>query len=171
MNGKNVVSKPGTSPRPPQRYVVALLVGLAAALGVAIIVAAAVVPIVSIQDAPTTSVILPGNTPAPSPSGTSMPLKAGPRVTLLAHDGVAALGLAAIPLVVTLVVGLLLWYATLRGSSPAVYTSWVLAIILTLVAVVGFVTFLIGVVVIPVGVLLIVACAQTGQALPRSHGR
>jgi hypothetical protein len=170
MDATSDVPEPGASPRSPQRYIGVLLAGIAAALGVGILVAAAVVPVVTPQSAPATSTILPGNTPTPSPPGAPS-LTALPRVTLLAHDGAAALGLAAIPVLAAFVVVLLLWYAAVHGSSMAVYTSWVLAVVLTLAAVVGFVTILIGVVVIPVGVLLIIACTQTGQARPRPHGR
>lgn len=89
-------------------------------------------------------------------------MTAQPRVTLVAHDGAGVLGLASIPLVVALGVGLLLWYAVQRGSRPAVSAAWVLAVLLTVGGVVGFVTFLIGVVVIPVGVLLMIGCWQAG---------
>jgi hypothetical protein len=168
MNAAQAVENPGASPRAPQNNVSALLVGLAASVGVAIVVAAAVVPIVTIQSPAATSVILPGNTPSSSPPATApaTSMTADPRVTLLAHDGVAALGLAAIPLVVALIVGLLLRHATRRGSRPAAYAGWALAIILTLVALVGFVTIVIGAAVIPVGVLLILACTQRERPKP-----
>ncbi|MFL6116911.1 MAG: hypothetical protein ACJ786_37005 [Catenulispora sp.] len=146
------------------------LVSLAAASGAAILVAAAVVPVVTVQSPPTTAVAPSGDMPVPSPSG-PLVLTAQPRVTLVAHDGVAVLGLAAIPLVVALGVGLLLWYAVRRGSRPALLTAWVLAVALAVAAVVGFVTFLIGVVVIPVGALLIAACARTAPGAPRTSGR
>jgi hypothetical protein len=140
MNAAQAVENPGASPRAPQNNVSALLVGLAASVGVAIVVAAAVVPIVTIQSPAATSVILPGNTPSSSPP--------------------------AIPLVVALIVGLLLRHATRRGSRPAAYAGWALAIILTLVALVGFVTIVIGAAVIPVGVLLILACTQRERPKP-----
>ncbi|WP_370366410.1 hypothetical protein [Catenulispora sp. GP43] len=89
----------------------------------------------------------------------------------MAHDGIAVLGLAAIPLVVALGVGLLLWFAVRRGSRPAALAAWTLAIALTAVAVVGFVTILIGVVVIPVGVLLIIACTRVASVNPRAPGQ
>ena len=140
---------------------------IAAVLGAAVLLAAAVVPVVTVQSSPATSVAPSGSTPASTPSGSPV-FTAQPRVTLVAHDGVAVLGLAAIPLVVALGVVLLLWYAVRRGSRPAASTAWVLAVLLTAVAVVGFVTILIGVVVVPVGVLLIVGCAQTTSAMASS---
>lgn len=159
MNAESALSYPGATSRRPQPHVVAWLVGVAAALGAVIVVAAAVVPIVTLQDAPTTVTLQPGEVPLPSPSAAPV-LRSRPRVTLLTHDGLASLGLAAIPLAVALGVGLLLWHVYRRGSRAAALAAWTFAIALTAAGVVGFVTILIGVVVIPVGALLIAACAQ-----------
>ncbi|MBS2535723.1 hypothetical protein KGQ20_23455 [Catenulispora sp. NF23] len=165
MNTANVVSYPGVAGPLPQPHVRAWLVGSATAVGALIPLAAALVPVVTLQSPPTTSTVQPGDVPPATPPVAPV-FRAAPRVTLLSHDGVAALGLAAIPLVVALGVGLLLWHAVRRGSRPAALAAWTLAIALTAAGVVGFVTFLIGLVVIPVGVFLIVACAQPAS-VPR----
>ena len=161
VNADKAISSPGATGGSPQGRLGVLLAGLAAALGAAIVVAAAVVPVVTLQSAPATSVVTAGDPGLPPQAGASM-MTAQPRVTLMAHDGAGVLGLASIPLVVALGVGLLLWYAVQRGSRPAVSAAWVLAVLLTVGGVVGFVTFLIGVVVIPVGVLLMIGCWQAG---------
>ncbi|ACU73142.1 hypothetical protein Caci_4278 [Catenulispora acidiphila DSM 44928] len=171
MGFDSAVPYPGVTGSRPQVRVDLLLAGIAAAVGAAIVVAAAVVPVVTLQSPPAIATASAGYTATPTPSSPPV-MKAQPRVTLLAHDGFAALGLAAIPLVVALGVGLLLWYAGPRGSRPATSTAWVLAVVLTAAAVVGFVTILIGVVAIPVGVLLILACTQItsrGSGSPASR--
>ncbi|MEY9929839.1 hypothetical protein ABH926_004479 [Catenulispora sp. GP43] len=84
-----------------------------------------------------------------------------PRVTLLTHDGASALGIAAIPLLAAIIVGVLLYRGILADSRNARAAAWSLSAVLTAAGVVGFVTILIGVVVVPVGVLLLVACGQT----------
>jgi hypothetical protein len=169
MNAESAVSHSGTAGRSPLAHLGVQFAGIAAILSAAILVAAALVPVVTRQSPPVTSVAPSGGTPS-TPSASPV-FTTQPRVTLVAHDGVAVLGLAAIPLVVALGVGLLLWYAVRRGSRPAASTAWVLAVLLTAAAVVGFVTILIGVVVIPVGALLIVGCAQTTSGMARVSGR
>ena len=165
MDSESVVPHSAMVRRGSPSFAGVQLAGIAAAVGAAIIVAAAVVPVVTIQSPPATATASSAYTPAPEPSSAPV-MTAQPRVTLMAHDGVAVLGLAAIPLAVALGVALLLWFAIRRGSRPAVSAAWVLAVVLTAAAVVGFVTILIGVVAIPVGVLLIVACAQAAPSAP-----
>lgn len=170
MNADSAFPRSGPAERSPVAHVGILLTGIAALLGVAIVLAAAVVPVVTLQSPPVTSQAPAGGVPAPTQS-TSLVFTSQPRVTLVKHDGVAVLSLAAIPLIVALGVGLLLWYAVRRGSRPAASTAWVLAVLLTAAAVVGFVTILIGVVAIPVGVLLIVGCAETTAGMAPRPGR
>lgn len=165
-NAQSAVPHSSGTSRSPLSHVGVQLVGLAAVLGAAIVVAAALVPVVTLQSPPVTSVAPAGGMPSTPPGPPVFTTQ--PRVTLVAHDGVAVLGLAAIPLIVALGVGLLLWYAVRRGSRPAASTAWILAVVLAVAAVVGFVTILVGVVAIPVGVLLIIACAQTTSGRPRT---
>jgi len=169
MNAESTLPHAGVG-HSPRVQVGPWLAGVAAVLGAAIVVAAAVIPVVTLQSPPATSAASLGSMPTSTPSGAPV-LTTQPRVTLVAHDGVAVLGVAAIPLLVAVAVGLLLWYAVREGSRPAVTAAWTFAVALTAAAVVGFVTILIGVIAIPVCVLLIIACTQTTPKIPRTSGR
>jgi hypothetical protein len=166
----------GSNRSPDLRYEVrtrvralVVLVAIAAGLGLVILAAAAIVPVVTVQSAPTSAVAPAAGLPAVAPS-TSLPsataaaapvFTTAPRVTLLTHFGASALGIAAIPLVAAIVVGLLLHRGILADSRNARAGAWSLSAVLTTAGVVGFVTILIGVVVVPVGILLMVACGQS----------
>lgn len=100
-----------------------------------------------------------GPSAAPRAGGASAVLHAVPRVTLVTHDGFTVLLLVAIPLLASLVVGLLLWLRAGAGSIAAGIAAWTLSVAVLTGAVVGFVTFLIGIAVIPNGILLVAACA------------
>lgn len=149
-------------------------VGIATGLGLVILLAAAFVPIVTLQSAPMSAVASAADSTAvtPSadlPSAAAAPtpvLTAAPRVTLLTHYGVSALGIAAIPLLAAIIVGVLLYRGILADSLNARVVAWSLSAVLTAAGVVGFVTILIGVVVVPVGVLLLVACKHAAPPQP-----
>ena len=157
----------GSNRSPDLRYEVrtrvralVILVGIAAGLGLVILAAAAILPVVTVQSAPTSAVAPAADLPS-AVSTTAPVFTTAPRVTLLTHFGASALGIAAIPLVAAIVVGLLLHRGILADSRNARAGAWSLSAGLTAAGVVGFVTILIGVVVVPVGILLMVACGQS----------
>ncbi len=84
-----------------------------------------------------------------------------PRETLVAVNGLRVLLFVAVPLAVTLLVGLLLLLARRTGWRPVRALAWGLASLLLAGAVVGFLTFLIGIFVVPGAGLLVAACAVT----------
>lgn len=80
-----------------------------------------------------------------------------PMRSLVAVYGYDVLSVAAVPLVIAIIVGFL-YVARLRARW-AMTTGWILSGALLLASLAGFVTFLIGIYVLPAGVLLIVALA------------
>jgi hypothetical protein len=141
---------------------VAWLLGLAVAWSLLLLVLAATVPIASEQSSWSSSSAAP--TAAASSAAPALPeplesasatFSATPRHSLLHEAGGRSLGVVAIPLVGSILVGLLLrdrrrWRQIL---------AWTISIALTLAALVGFVTILVGIVALPTGGLLIGACA------------
>jgi hypothetical protein len=77
-----------------------------------------VVPVVTLQASPFTSVAPTSGSVALTPPSAPV-FTSQPRVTLVAHDGIAVLGFVAIPMLVSIVVGLLLWHSVRRHSSLA----------------------------------------------------
>jgi hypothetical protein len=82
-----------------------------------------------------------------------------PRFSLVHMHGYAVLLPASIPLVVCLLVWALL-APSLKRHQWAVVSAWVASIALTATALAGTITFLIGGFVLPIGSLLVAACAQ-----------
>jgi hypothetical protein len=119
-----------------------VLIGAAIGWGVAILILAILYPIESI------------NTGRPGVQ---------PMRTLVAVHGYGVLATAAIPLFIAIVVGLL--HVTRPGARWATTTAWLLSGTLLLASLAGFVTFLIGIYVLPTSALLMVALA------PATSGR
>ncbi len=98
-----------------------------------------------------------------------------PMHSLVAAHGYGVLSIAAVPLLIAIVVGLL--HATRPRARWAAVTAWILSGALLLASIAGFVTFLIGIYVLPAGVLLIAALALTTSrrrgtaSAPASHQR
>jgi hypothetical protein len=103
------------------------------------------------------------------PNGTETERGMVPLVQVLGHG---ILVLVAIPLVVALLVTGLLVLRERTSSRTAEVSAWALSIGLAAAAVLGTVTFLIGMYVLPVAGLLIAACANssalTVDAEPRT---
>ncbi|WP_034090593.1 hypothetical protein [Streptacidiphilus albus] len=166
------VSSAPSAPRPER--VAAFLVGLAAAWSLALLILALVLPIVTPQSPPayaTATAPVGAGAGALHASTTLLPTA---QVTLVADSGYLVLLLVAIPLLATLLVGLLLRSAAAGRSGPwAGRAAWALGSALLLAGVVGFLTILIGIAVVPVGGLLLAACGQIvplGAAVRRRHG-
>ena len=114
------------------------------------------------------ALVLPVETPptvAAGPGGsTTMTMESLVRV-----NGHRILLVVGIPLVVSLVVGLSTVLSEERGWAVAGGLAWLLSVGLTAAAVVGTVTFLIGVYVLPTGILLVGCCGvrrSRRRALP-----
>ncbi len=178
-----IVWNTSTSPVPLSPRVdrtAALLVGLAAAWGLVLVVLALVLPIVTPQAPPvyaTTSAPT-GASVSAGASASALHMSAPAlvsvaRVTLVADSGYLVLIPVAVPLLAALLVGLLLRSTAAGRSGPwAGRVAWALGFAVLLGGVVGFLTLLIGIVVVPVGVLLLAACGQVvplGAAVRRRH--
>jgi hypothetical protein len=94
-----------------------------------------------------------------------------PMRSLVFCDGYKVLWLVAIPLLIAVIVGLLsLAWPDARWATAA---AWTLSVALTLASLVGFVTFIIGIYVLPTAALLVIATAlstnrqQAPTGLPR----
>ena len=167
------VSSAPSAPRPER--VAAFLVGLAAAWSLALLVLALVLPIVTPQSPPAyATATAPVGAGAGALHASATTLLPTAQVTLVADSGYLVLLLVAIPLLATLLVGLLLRSAAAGRSGPwAGRAAWALGSALLLAGVVGFLTILIGIAVVPVGGLLLAACGQIvplGAAVRRRHG-
>ena len=139
---------------------VAWLLGAAAVWSVGVLVGAETIPLATAALSPTTSQATPGSVDA----ATTQQVQAGQHyVTVVAANGSGMEILAAIPLVVTLLVGVFLLQ---RGLSERLGSAvcWGLSATLCLAALVATVTFLIGIFVLPVGALLLVCCYQAQQS-------
>ena len=153
-----------------------LLVGAAIVWGIGLIVLAGTLPVVTPQVGPVTAsatVTASGTVVTSTTSAAAPPVAEQARITLVRDSGYAVLGLAALPTVTALIVGLLVWRQAgaptpSGGSDTARVVAWVLSAVVLLAGIVGFVTILIGVAVVPVGVLLLLACTQA--ALSRGSG-
>ncbi|MHA6758196.1 hypothetical protein [Streptacidiphilus sp. PAMC 29251] len=123
-----------------------LYVGLALASGVAVLLLALLLPI------ETSETDRPG---------------VQPRYSLYHMNGPMVLLPAAIPLVVALLVGIVLYVGRHGDRSWTLPVAWTLSGALLCAAVVGFLTFLIGLFVIPTGGLLAAATGLAQSARPR----
>jgi hypothetical protein len=81
-----------------------------------------------------------------------------PMRSLVAVNGYGVLLPAAIPLLIAMIVGLL--HRARPSARWASVAAWILSGALLLAGFVGFVTFLIGIYVVPTGALLVVALAR-----------
>jgi anaerobic C4-dicarboxylate transporter len=93
-----------------------------------------------------------------------------PRYSLLQAHGAVVLLPSAVPLLVAVLVTAALYAAQGRGRSWPLPLAWALSVALLAAALVGFVTFLIGVFVVPTGVLLVAATSlahRAGRTAPR----
>lgn len=130
------------------RWVGDICAGWALVSGLAVIVLALLLPIESVDTG------RPGNQP---------------NYSLYHVDGPLVLLPAAVPLLVAVLVSAVLYAGRQGGRRWALPVAWVLSGALLCAAVVGFATFLIGIFVIPTGVLLIAAThsaqsTKTGRA-------
>jgi hypothetical protein len=87
-----------------------------------------------------------------------------PMRSLVSSDGYGVLWAVAIPLLIAVIVGLiLLAWPTARWATTA---AWILSVALLLASLVGFVTIIIGIFVLPTAVLLVAATAQAPTRQP-----
>ena len=113
-----------------------MLIGAAIGWGVVLFILAFVYPVVSVET---------------GRSGVQ------PMRSLVSGDGYSVLWVVAIPLLVAVIVGLLdLAWPDARWAAAA---AWILAVALLLASLVGFVTFIIGIYVLPAAALLVAAAA------------
>ena len=159
------VNPPGGSRRGSTTTV---LVAAAIAWGLLVIGAAMTVPVVTVQAPPATATATAPASPGasespgtPSDTGNGQDLSESPRVTVLSHDGLAGVALASVPAAISLLVAPLLVVGS-RGRRTASVSpaAWALSITLVVAGIVGFVTILVGIVAVPSGVLLVIACAR-----------
>jgi hypothetical protein len=144
-----------------------LLAGAAIVWGVLLIVLACVLPVVTRPAPPVsaTATVTSSGTVITT-SGAVGPAAYEPgRITLVSDGGYPVLGLVALPTVAALIVGLLLWRlagarTAAHGSTETSVAAWVVSAAVLLAGIVGFVTIVIGVAVVPMGVLLLLACTQ-----------
>jgi lysylphosphatidylglycerol synthetase-like protein (DUF2156 family) len=132
----------------PMRIAV-IMMAFAAAWGCLLILLAATLPIVTVMTG------RPG---------------AQPRDSLVNYYGSSILLPASAPLLIALIVGILL-YAALRYSLRSLsFFALILSAGLITAAVVGFLTYLIGIFVVPEGALLLIATIQARSAGPDGPG-
>jgi hypothetical protein len=153
---------------PRRESTIRVLVVAAIAWGFLILLAAMTVPIVTLQAPPVTATATASPSPSPSvtpvtpdDTGNGQKLYESPRVTVLSHDGLAGVAVASVPATISLLVAGLLWAGS-RGRRTVLVpmAAWGLSTALVVAGIVGFVTFLVGIVAVPSGVLLVIACAQ-----------
>ncbi|MDP9116858.1 MAG: hypothetical protein M3O28_06300, partial [Actinomycetota bacterium] len=104
-------------------------------------------------------------TPNLTPNGQQ--LFESPRVSVLSHDGAAGLVVAGVPAAISLLVGGLLW-AESRDRRRVLVSigAWALSVALAVAGLAGFLTFLVGIVAVPSGVFLILACSRAAPRRP-----
>lgn len=164
----------GSSFRPPRTGALdpSVLLLLAAAVGwsVLLLICAITVPVVTVQSPPATSTASAHSPLSTAPrvdsSTPSAVVSASRRVTVRQRYGGSGIAVAAAPGAVSVLVStLLVGSLTVRRRIFAA-AAWGLSGALLAAAVVGFVTFLIGIVVVPTGALLVAACMRAS-----AHGR
>ena len=155
-------------PGGPRRESTAMVLAAAAiAWGFLIILAAMTVPVVTLQAPPSTATAIapsPGAPATPLPpngTGNSQKQYESPRVTVVAYDGPAGVAVASVPATISLLVAGLFWVRS-RGRRTVLVpmAAWALSTALVVAGIVGFVTILVGIVAVPSGVLLVIACSQ-----------
>jgi hypothetical protein len=137
----------------------AIPIGLAVGYGIILMFLAVLLPIQTVQEqsVSVTPSLTSSSAGQPLPS-TPLAVHTVPRESLVKANGQKILLLVAVPTVVAIVVGLLLELRQRRKLKFAGTSAWVLAVTLLAAGLIGFVTFLIGIFVVPIGALLIVAC-------------
>lgn len=111
------------------------------------------------------ALVLPVESPPYRPSGGGA--AAGDAMeSLVRVQGIRILLVVMIPLAVSLAVGVLLAVEVKRGWAVAGWSAWGLAVGLTAVAVLGTVTFLIGIYVLPTGITLVWCCRSQRARRP-----
>ncbi|MCX4750699.1 hypothetical protein OG455_35230 [Kitasatospora sp. NBC_01287] len=160
-----VTAFPVPVPVPPARRTAVLLAGAAVGWGLVLLALARWLPIVTVQSPPVFATAAPTAAPTAALTGAVGPSDPAsqvfvtePRVSLVAQSGYGVLLLVLLPLLAALVVGLLVRTGAAERSRAAARTAWALAVLVVLAGVAGFVTFLIGGAVVPMGVLLVGAC-------------
>jgi hypothetical protein len=155
-----------------------LLVIAAFAWGMLLILGAVTVPIITASVPPVTASAPPthGASATPSVRPNGQQLFESPRVSVLSHDGAAGVVVAGIPAAISLLVGGLLWAETRRRRRVFLsIAAWALSAALVAAGIVGFLTFLVGIVAVPTGVLLILACSRAApwrsRAVPAVSAR
>ena len=142
-----------------------VLVAAAVAWGLLIVLAAITVPVVTLQAPPVTATATApassGAPATPNDTGNGQKFYESPRVTVLSHDGPAGVAVASVPAWISLVVAGLLWQGS-RGRRTVLVpmAAWALSTALVVAGIVGFVTILVGIVAVPSGVLLVIACSR-----------
>ncbi|HUW78999.1 MAG TPA: hypothetical protein VMV52_09670 [Candidatus Nanopelagicaceae bacterium] len=110
------------------KRLVAIPIGLAMGFGIFLMFLAAVLPIQTIQEK---SVTITQNTTSTSegqsPTSTPLAVHAMPRKSLVKAYGVKVLALVAVPTIVSIVVGLLLWLRQRRKLKWAGNSAWILS--------------------------------------------
>jgi len=154
------------------------LVGAAVAWGFVLLILATALPIVTPQAPPSFAPPPPSaspdgaGTPAlpPPASGPAPAIVRVPQVTLVHYYGHSVLLLVALPAFASFVVGLMLWMSVAKRSRAAGIEAWIVAVIVLAAGIIGFFTFLftIGLAIVPIGVLLIIACSR---AAPLAHSQ
>lgn len=91
------------------------------------------------------------------------------RVPLVQLNGHGILIVVAIPLVLSLLAGLSLMVHAGTDWQPARWAAWTFTGCVLAGAALGTVTFLIGIFVVPAGVLLVVACANASTSQRTRH--
>jgi hypothetical protein len=134
------------------------LVGAAVAWGVMLLVLAMVLPVVTRES----------SVPAPPPGQISTTVSTTTHVTLVADNGYGVLALIALPVLASVLAGVLLRINASTGRGPAGVAAYVVASLVLAAGVVGFLTFLIGGAVVPIGILLLMACFR-GAPASRLH--
>jgi hypothetical protein len=148
-----------------------VLVAAAVAWGFLIILAAMTVPVVTVQAPPVTATatappsLAASATPVtpvtPNHTGNGQKVFESPRVSVLSHDGLAGVAVASVPATISLLVaGLLLVGSRGRRRVLVSIAAWALSTALVVAGIVGFVTILVGILAVPSGVLLVIACSQ-----------
>lgn len=133
-----------------------VLVGTAIAWGILLLVLAGTLPVVTPQSPPgrASAAVTSSGTVVTTGSTVTGSTPERPRVTLVDDAGRRILGLVAVPTLAAMIVGVAL------RRRPGV-VAWVLSAGVLLAGIVGFVTVLIGVAVVPMGILLLLACTQS----------
>ena len=143
MNASRFTGHEQQTPRPTHRWYGDVCAGWAVATGLAVILLTVLLPIETVDS---------------DQAGVQ------PRASIYHLHGAGVLLPAAVPLLVALLVSAVLYTGRNGRRRWTLPVAWTLSVALLCAAVVGFLTFLIGVFVIPTGVLLTVATSLAQDA-------